>query len=42
MRRAYREVRARAQGDEPAPLRVSAYQVGIERVVEAARLRGYI
>jgi glutamate dehydrogenase (NAD(P)+) len=24
------------------PLRVAAYQVGIERVVEAARLRGYI
>ena len=42
MRRAFREVRARTKIDEPGPLRVAAYQVGIERVVEAARLRGYI
>jgi glutamate dehydrogenase (NAD(P)+) len=42
MRRAYREVRARTKGEHPVPLRVAAYQVGIERVVEAARLRGYI
>jgi glutamate dehydrogenase (NAD(P)+) len=42
MRRAYREVRARTKGDTPVPLRVAAYEVGIERVVEAARLRGYI
>ena len=42
MRRAYREVRARTQGNDSLALRVAAYQVGIERVVEAARLRGYI
>ena len=43
LRRAYREVvaRAREQGDE-VPLRVAAYEVGIERVLEAARTRGYI
>jgi glutamate dehydrogenase (NAD(P)+) len=41
MRRAYREVSARARQDE-VPLRVAAYQTGIERVVEAARTRGYI
>lgn len=40
MRRAYREVeqRARAGG---VPLRVAAYELGIERVVEAGRLRGH-
>jgi glutamate dehydrogenase (NAD(P)+) len=42
MRRAYREVTARTRGNDPVPLRVAAYQVGIERVVEAARLRGYL
>jgi glutamate dehydrogenase (NAD(P)+) len=42
MRRAYREVVARSKSAEQLPLRVAAYQVGIERVVEAARLRGYI
>jgi glutamate dehydrogenase (NAD(P)+) len=41
MRRAYREVAARA-GEEDVPMRVAAYQTGIERVVEAARTRGYI
>ena len=41
MRRAYREVAARAAEDE-VPLRVAAYQTGIERVVDAARTRGYI
>jgi glutamate dehydrogenase (NAD(P)+) len=41
MRRAYREVAARASEDE-VPLRVAAYQTGIERVVDAARIRGYI
>jgi len=41
MRRAYREVAARATEDE-VPMRVAAYQTGIERVVEAARTRGYI
>jgi glutamate dehydrogenase (NAD(P)+) len=39
MRRTYREVSARAQEDE-VPLRVAAYQTGIERVVDAARTRG--
>ena len=42
IRRAYREVMARARLHADLPLRVAAYQVGIERVVEAARLRGYI
>ncbi|MFL5835725.1 MAG: hypothetical protein ACJ76K_03935 [Solirubrobacteraceae bacterium] len=42
IRRAYREVMARARSHDDPALRVAAYQVGIERVVEAARLRGYI
>jgi glutamate dehydrogenase (NAD(P)+) len=41
MRRAYREVSARAK-EEKIPLREAAYAVGIERVVEAARIRGYV
>jgi glutamate dehydrogenase (NAD(P)+) len=41
MRRAFREVMARAKDDEVSP-RVAAYEVGIDRVVEAARTRGYI
>ncbi len=41
MRRAYREVCARQSGDG-TPLRVAAFQTGIERVLDAARTRGYI
>ncbi len=41
MRRAYREVNARSR-EEETTLRVAAYETGIERVVEAARTRGYI
>jgi glutamate dehydrogenase (NAD(P)+) len=41
MRRAYREVVSRRES-ESVPLRVAAYQLGIERVVEAAGIRGYI
>jgi glutamate dehydrogenase/leucine dehydrogenase len=41
MRKAYREVSTKAREDE-VPLRIAAYQVGIERVVEAATTRGYI
>jgi len=41
MRRAYREVSARAK-EEGIPLREAAYEVGIERVVQAARTRGYV
>jgi glutamate dehydrogenase (NAD(P)+) len=41
MRRAYREVSARAK-EEKLDLRHASYLVGIERVVEAARTRGYI
>jgi glutamate dehydrogenase (NAD(P)+) len=41
MRRAYREVSARAKQDG-IPLREAAYEVGIERVVQAARTRGYV
>jgi glutamate dehydrogenase (NAD(P)+) len=41
MRRAYREVSSRAK-EEGIDLREAAYLVGIERVVEAARTRGYV
>jgi glutamate dehydrogenase (NAD(P)+) len=41
MRKAFREVTAKAR-EEGAPLRVAAYELGIERVVEAATTRGYI
>jgi glutamate dehydrogenase (NAD(P)+) len=41
MSRAYREVAARSVADA-VPLRTAAFEVGIERVVEAARTRGYI
>jgi glutamate dehydrogenase (NAD(P)+) len=41
MRRAFREVWSRAdEGD--IPLRTAAYELGIERVVDAAQTRGYI
>jgi len=40
MRRAYRETVSRKE--EGLPLRVAAYQLGIERVLEAARMRGYV
>ncbi|MDX6697768.1 MAG: glutamate dehydrogenase [Solirubrobacteraceae bacterium] len=42
MRRAYREVAGRAKDAEPVPLRVAAFETGIERVLEAARTRGYV
>jgi glutamate dehydrogenase (NAD(P)+) len=38
IRRAYHEVAARRSAD--VPMRVAAYELGIERVLEAARLRG--
>jgi glutamate dehydrogenase (NAD(P)+) len=41
MRGAYREINAVAK-ERSLPLRIAAYELGIERVVEAARLRGYI
>jgi glutamate dehydrogenase (NAD(P)+) len=41
MRRAYREVSARSK-EEGIDLREAAYLVGIERVVEAAQVRGYV
>jgi glutamate dehydrogenase (NAD(P)+) len=41
MRKAYRTVADRAKEDD-VPLRVAGYSVGIERVLEAARLRGYL
>ncbi len=41
MRRTYREVASRAK-EEGLDLRESSYVVGIERVVEAAKLRGYV
>jgi glutamate dehydrogenase (NAD(P)+) len=41
MRRAFRDVSARAK-EERLSLREAAYLVGIERVVEASRIRGYV
>src|SRR3954470_24621403 len=41
MRRSYREVSSRSK-EEGIDLREAAYLVGIERVVEAARTRGYV
>jgi glutamate dehydrogenase (NAD(P)+) len=41
MRRAFREVSGRAK-EENLDLRRAAYLVGIERVVDAARTRGYV
>jgi glutamate dehydrogenase (NAD(P)+) len=41
MRRAYRDVNARAK-EEGLSLREAAYLLGIERVVEASRTRGYV
>jgi glutamate dehydrogenase (NAD(P)+) len=41
MRHAYREVCEREER-ESIPLRIAAYELGIERVVEAAQTRGYI
>jgi glutamate dehydrogenase (NAD(P)+) len=41
IRRAYREVVARAAEDE-LPLRVASYVVGIQRVLSAAQTRGYL
>jgi glutamate dehydrogenase (NAD(P)+) len=41
MRRAYRDVVAHTKEDD-SPLRVAAYEIGIERVLDAARTRGYI
>jgi glutamate dehydrogenase (NAD(P)+) len=41
MRKAYKTVHDRAE-EEGVSLRVAAYEIGIERVVEASRTRGYI
>ncbi len=41
MRRAYGQVAERSRADGVSP-RVAAFEIGIERVVEAARTRGYI
>src|SRR5215204_905288 len=41
MRRAFREVAGRAREDG-TPMRPAAYELGIQRVVEAASTRGYI
>jgi glutamate dehydrogenase/leucine dehydrogenase len=41
MRRAFRDVAARAEADG-CSLRIAGYELGIERVLEAARARGYI
>ena len=41
MRRAFREVSERAEAGD-VPLRVAAYELGIERVVEASKTRGYV
>jgi glutamate dehydrogenase (NAD(P)+) len=41
MRRAYDEVKSKAQ-EKDLPLRPASYELGIERVLEAAQIRGYI
>ncbi|MEA2437254.1 MAG: glutamate dehydrogenase, partial [Thermoleophilaceae bacterium] len=41
MQRAYEDVRGKAS-EHDIPLRPAAYELGIERVVEAAKARGYI
>ena len=41
MRGAYREVEQRANRGDGASLRVAAYELAIERVLDASRLRGY-
>ena len=41
MRRAYRQVEARANRGKGVSLRVAAYELAIERVLQATRLRGY-
>jgi glutamate dehydrogenase (NAD(P)+) len=41
MRRAYREVAARAERED-VPMRVASYELGIERVMQAAKDRGYV
>jgi len=41
LERAYADVRAKS-GEHSIPLRPAAYELGIERVVQAARTRGYI
>jgi glutamate dehydrogenase (NAD(P)+) len=41
MRRSFREVHERSRADDVS-MRIAAYQIGIERVVEAARTRGYL
>jgi glutamate dehydrogenase (NAD(P)+) len=41
MRRAYRQVEERAKRGKAVSLRVAAYELAIERVLEATRLRGY-
>jgi len=41
MRKAYKAVHERSEEDD-VPLRVAAYELGIERVVESSRARGYI
>ena len=42
MRKAFAEVSERAEKDGDVSLRIAAYEVGIERVVDAARTRGYL
>ena len=41
MRRAFREVNSIAK-ERDLSLRIAAWELGIERVVSAARMRGYI
>ena len=41
MRLAYREVEARANRRKAESLRIAAYELAIERVLEAVRVRGY-
>jgi glutamate dehydrogenase/leucine dehydrogenase len=41
IKRGFREVSEKAEADDTTP-RIAAYELGIARVVEASRTRGYI
>jgi glutamate dehydrogenase (NAD(P)+) len=42
IRRAYRTTLARARDEGGIPLRLAAYELGVDRVLDAAKTRGYI
>jgi glutamate dehydrogenase (NAD(P)+) len=42
MSQAYKEVHSRGEADDRASMRVAAFEIGIERVLDAAHTRGYV